>query len=366
MNDNNFYELSVKAIEPQTDQAVILTFDIPVGLKDKFSYKHGQYLTLRFQINNKEERRAYSICSSPEMDKDLKIAVKRVKNGKVSNHINSNLKPGDKVEVMPAHGNFTVGLDPDQKRDFYLFGAGSGITPLFSILKSVLESEPKSRVFLYYQNRNEESIIFENELSELEQKYRDQLMVRHILSAPKFEKKGGVLGLFSKKIVQWQGETGRIDASKTTRFINENQTGDGRPEVFFICGPLGMMDAVESVLKNKGIDSKNVHREAFLTATDMGQNSAGGATVTATISGRSYSVVLQPKETILEGLIRVSADPPFSCMSGACSTCMAKVTSGSVKMERCLALDPSEVEQGYILTCSSVPTSQTVEITYDV
>jgi len=366
MSDTNFYELTVKTVEPATEHAVVLSFELPKELKEKFQYQHGQYLTLRFTINGKEERRAYSICSSPHTDKDLKIGVKRVKGGKVSNHIGNKIKAGDKIEVMPPHGNFTTGLNADSKKDYYLFGGGSGITPLLSILKSVVEMEPKSRVFLYYQNKNEESIMFENELAELQQRYRGQVLVQHILDEPKTEKKGGVMGLFFKKMVNWQGEIGRIDAQRATKFINQNQIGDGRTEVFFLCGPEGLMNAVESALKNKAVGAKNIYREAFVSSVEMGQTSTGGATVVATISGKKYTAVLQPKETVLEGLIRVSADPPFSCMSGACSTCMAKVTSGAVKMERCLALDAGEIAQGYILTCSAVPTTELVEITYDV
>jgi ring-1,2-phenylacetyl-CoA epoxidase subunit PaaE len=366
MSETNFFELTVKSVEAATDQAVVMTFDIPEELKEIFKYKHGQYLTLKFDLNGKEERRAYSLCSSPYTDKDPKIGVKKVKNGKVSTYINDKIKAGDKIQVMPPHGNFTVELNPDNKNDYYLFAGGSGITPMLSILKSVAEAEPKSRVFLYYQNKNEDSIMFQEELSAIAERYKDQVLVKHILDEPKTEKKGGVLGLFSKKTIAWQGEIGRIDPQRTSKFINENQSGDKRPEIFFMCGPEGLMNSVESALKNKGIAQEYIYRETFSSASGLGASSTGGATVTATISGKKYTVVLQPKETVLEGLIRISADPPFSCMSGACSTCMARVVSGSVRMERCLALDDSEVQQGYILTCSSIPTTDSVEITFDV
>ena len=370
MSDTNFYDLTVKSVDAATDQAVVVTFDVPADLKDKYAYEAGQYLTVKFEINGKEERRAYSLCSAPGIDNDLKIGVKRVKGGKVSNHICDRVKVGDKVSVMQPQGLFLAKTNADNKKDYYLFGGGSGITPLLSILKTVAEQEPKSRVFLYYQNKNEDSIMFKEELATLEKRYQGQVLVKHILDEPKTEKKGGVLGLFAKKIILWDGEVGRIDVSRTTKFINENQIGDGRLEEFYLCGPEGMMISVEAALKNKGIDSKHIHREVFLSASakpsDFGENSGGGATVIATISGKEYTVVLKPKESILEGLMRLDADPPFSCMSGACSTCMAKVKNGSAKMERCLALDDSEVQAGYILTCSAVPTTEVVEITYDV
>lgn len=369
MSDTHFYELTVKAIEAETDQAVVVTFEVPSDLKDKYTYKAGQYLTIKFDINGKEERRAYSLCSAPNIEQDLKIGIKRVKGGKVSNHVCDRIKAGDKIEVMPPQGLFLAKTNADNKKDYYLFGGGSGITPLLSILKTVAENEPKSRVFLYYQNKNEDSIMFKDELTALEKRYQGQVLVRHILDEPKTEKKGGMLGLFAKKIILWEGEVGRIDVKRSTKFINENQLGDGRVEEFYLCGPEGMMESVEAALKNKGIEDKYIHREVFLSSSkpaSFGEGSTGGATVIATISGKQYTVVLKSKESILEGLMRIDADPPFSCMSGACSTCMAKVKSGTAKMERCLALDDSEVQQGYILTCSAIPTTDVVEITYDV
>lgn len=368
--DTNFYELTLSNVGAETEQAVVLSFSVPNELKDKFAYAHGQYLTLRFHINGKEERRAYSLCSSPAVDATLQVAVKRVPKGVVSNHINSHLKPGDKVEVMPPQGHFTCELRPDQKKDYYLFAGGSGITPMLSIAKTVVEREPKSRVLLYYANRNEESIMFRQELERLEQRYRGQLVVRHILSQPRTEKKGGFLGFFAKKIVHWEGETGRIDARRAQNFLDEHNPGDNRPAEYFLCGPQGMMDSVTRTLENRNVDAKHIHREWFVTeerrkpATPAASGS--GKTVVVTLNRKRFTLELQGGETILEGLLRIEKDPPFSCMSGACSTCMAKVVSGSVEMERCLALDDDEVKQGYILTCSAVPTTDEVEITYDL
>jgi len=368
MNDTNFYKLKVIGIKSETEYAKVIQFDIPDELQEAFTYKSGQYLTLKLNISGKEERRAYSLCSSPVTDKIPQIGVKRVKGGKVSNFVNTILKEGDVIEVMPPQGKFIVDPQAETKKDYYLFGGGSGITPLLSIMKTVVESEPKSRVLLYYQNKNEDSIMFKDVIDEWERKYKGQIIVRYILDEPKTEKKGGVFGLFAQKIVHWNGEIGRIDTVKTKDFVQSNRLGDLRKELFYLCGPEGMMNTIENSLKSMGVDSENIYREAFVSSTksDAAVNSAGGAHVTATISGKKFEFTLQAKETILEALIRVQADPPFSCMSGACSTCMAKVIEGQVKMERCLALDDHEVEKGFILTCSAIPTTERVEITYDV
>ncbi len=368
MSDTNFYKLKVKQIQHVANDSVVVTFDIPSDLSEKFAYQHGQYVTLRFQLNGQEQRRAYSLCSSPAMDKDLQIGVKKVKNGIVSTHINTVLKAGEEVDVMPPQGHFTTPLSPDAKKDYFLFAAGSGVTPMFSILKSVIELEPKSRVFLYYGNRNEESIMFKDELEQLEKRYRDQLHVRHILSQPKTEKKGGFLGMFAKTIMQWAGETGRMTNDKIAKFVNANRAEDGRAVECFMCGPEGMMTTVSNTLQLAGIDKANIHQEYFTSASAPVAASAAteGKQVIVTMGGKKITVTLQPKETILQALIRAKANPPFSCMSGACSTCMAKVTSGNVKMERCLALDESEVKQGYILSCVSTPTTDVVEITFDI
>lgn len=368
MSKTNFHALTVKAIEPETQDAVVVTFDVPEALKADFQYIQGQYLTLRFDINSEDVRRAYSLCSSPVTDSSLSIGVKRVPGGKVSPHINDKLKVGDVVEVMPPQGRFYTKLGVDQKKDYFLFGGGSGITPLLSIAKSVLETEPKSRVLLYYANRNEDSIMFKAALEQLSTRYAGQLVVKHILDQPKTEKKGGFLGMFAKKVMDWKGEVGRLDATRIKQFIDENHTKDGRGCEYFVCGPGPMMRTVESALLSQNVDKKNLHVEWFTTekapATPKTASAAGGS-VTAILRGEEITFELKGKESILEALRRLDKDPPFSCMSGACSTCMAKVIEGEVEMDACFALDDDEVKQGYVLTCTGRPKNGAVKLSFD-
>lgn len=368
--DTNFYPLKVQSVKPQTDQAVAITFDVPEDLQKTFDYIQGQYLTLRFDLNGEDVRRAYSLCSSPLTDEKLSIGVKRVQGGLVSNHLNGNIKAGDTIEVMPPQGRFYSTLQEDNQKDYFLFGGGSGITPLYSILKTVLEKEPKSRVFLYYGNRNEDTIMFKEELAALKQRYAGQLEVVHILSDPKVDYKGGFLGMFKKKIVHWQGEMGFLDNGKINGFIEKHKQS-GREAEYFICGPTPMMEITESTLRAREIDDKHLHIEWFLSEADkakMRENATAGkdgAQVTAILNGEEINFQLQGKETILEALRRLSKDPPFSCMSGACATCMAKLKEGEVDMEACFALDDDDVKEGFILTCTSRPKTDHVVLSYD-
>lgn len=367
MADTNFYPLKVKDVVAETEDAVVLSFDVPQNLQETFAYQHGQYLTLKFLFRGEQERRAYSICSSPSMDKDLKIAVKRVYKGLVSNHINDNVQKGSEIEVMPPQGHFTSRLDANQSKDYFLFCSGSGITPMLSILKSVLEEEPKSQVCLFYGNRNEDSIMFKEELAQLEQRFAGQLKVLHTLSKPKERKEGGVFGLFAKRVVDWTGKKGRIDALSIKEFFTSNHRGN-TPVECFMCGPEGMMRTAEDTLKVLGVDEKNIHIEWFVSEEKRAKavGNANGAKAIVNMNGKKIELMLQPNESILDGLLRIDEDPPYSCMSGACSTCTCKVLSGAVEMERCLALSDEEVAEGYILSCSAVPTTDTVEVDFDV
>jgi ring-1,2-phenylacetyl-CoA epoxidase subunit PaaE len=361
---NNFFSLPVKKIQRETIDAVSITFDVPDSLKDKYAFTQGQYLTLKTMLGGKEQRRAYSICASP-LDGDLTIAVKKVEKGVVSTFLCDRLQEGHSLQVATPDGRFHTPLSVEQRKDYYLFGAGSGITPLMSILKTIIETEPTSRVHLLYGNRNEDQIIFNNQLAELSRKYAGQLTVEHILSQPKREKGG----FFSKGKITWTGTVGRIDKSAVEKFLADNPmtTKEG---IYFICGPNAMMTSVESVLKARGVDKKHIHAEHFNNegaATDPSVSAASvdGAKVTVTFMKKTDTVIVPKGEKILDILLKNKIDAPYSCTSGACSTCMAKVSVGTTKMDACFALDEDEVAAGYILTCQAHPTSAEVVLTFD-
>ncbi len=365
----SFYNLKVNNIIQETPDTVSLVLTIPADLATTFAYRQGQYLTVKFELNGKEERRSYSMSSSP-LEENLAISIKRVEQGLVSNHIHDQVKVGDEIAVLPPEGRFYTKLSEEHRKTYYLFGAGSGITPLMSILKTILETEPQSSIFLLYGNREEEGIIFKSQLDALEQKYSGQLSVEHILSQPKKEKGSGLSSFFKKSKPNWKGKTGRIDAEQIQSFFQQYPARHKDVE-YFICGPGAMIHSVEEFLQGQGIDTKHIHAEHFTSnAADVDPNVAkkavGDAQVKVFLDGETITVSVAKSKTILDALLDAKAEPPYSCTSGSCSTCMAKVTKGKVEMEVCYALDEDEVEEGYILTCQAHPTTEEVEISFDV
>ncbi len=368
MSQPKFYSLPITSIQPETDQAITVSFKPSATDATHFAYAAGQYLTLKFLINGKEERRAYSMCSAPQ-DQEIAVTVKRVTGGIVSNHIADNLKVGDVIEVMPPQGRFLAKPNPSARRDYFLFGAGSGITPLMSILRTILEQEPKSKVHLLYGNRNEHNIIFAEQLKVLENRYAGQLVVQHTLSKPKKYKVGGLKGLFSGGKVKWQGQVGRIDIKTVHNFLAENP-GDVEDKQYYICGPGQMIDNVEQALLGLGVKKNCIHSERFVSANDVrktvpAKGPLQGGKVVAQLSGKEVTVQLKPGQTILDGLLESGATPPYSCLAGACSTCMAKVSKGGIKMDVCFAIDDDEIAEGYILACQAHPTTPEVHLTFD-
>lgn len=359
-----FHRLKVSEVVAETDQASSIYFDIPAGLKETFAYSAGQYITLRFELDGQEVRRAYSLCTSP-LENRFGVNVKRVKKGLVSNYVNDHIKPGSEIDVMPPEGNFGLKHNHGLERDLYFIAAGSGITPIISIIKTILEEEPKSRCHLLYGNKNEQSVIFKKEIDEMASKYAGQLFVKETLSQPNRTKEGGLKGLFSRGKQSWTGWKGRLDGKKIDAYLEE-QSPTAQEVHYFVCGPGAMIDTLVDHLEQKGVPTDRLHTEHFVSsASPVAAAGAVSANVKVHLNGQSYDAQVPPEKTILDVLIENKVDAPYSCTSGACSTCIAKLTKGTVSMDACYALDDDEVKEGYILVCQSRATSPEVELTFD-
>ena len=363
----DFHKIKVADVIAETESCVSILFDIPEDLKSDFEFTAGQYLTLRREINGEEVRRAYSICTAPDEDL-VGVSVKTVEGGKMSTYLNREIKKGDILDVMRPDGRFTLIPLQDVQRDHYFFAAGSGITPVISMIKSMLEQEPKSTAYLLYGNKNEESIIFKEAINSLEEKHEGQIVVEMTLSQPKTEKESGIMGILGKKKTSWTGLKGRIDSAKVARFVQENPPKSDNAE-YYICGPGAMIETVQTTLMGNGADKSNIHQEYF-TSSDSGKSdvaqAADGAVLHAILGGKNIKLPIPKNKTILDTMLDAGHEAPYSCTSGACSTCMAKVTKGTVEMEACFALDDDEIADGYILTCQAHPTSAEVEVDFDV
>jgi ring-1,2-phenylacetyl-CoA epoxidase subunit PaaE len=349
----HFRQLTVKEVIKETNDAVSIVFEIPTDQSTNFKYKAGQYLTIKADIKGESVRRSYSLSSSPSIDTFLKVTSKKVENGKMSHYLYDHVNAGDVMDVMLPDGNFVLETDAIQSNRYVLFAAGSGITPIISILKTALEEEPRSTVHLVYGNRNLENIIFYNELQSLTSKYSDRLSVQHIISQGAID--GG------------KNNT-RITPEIVNAIVSEEQSNTAS-KVYFICGPEGMIQVTNEALKNAGVDSKTIHIEHFTSsAVDEGKETVYEGDVnevTAILDGEEHKLILQKGETILEAADRHGIDPPYSCQSGVCTTCKALVTRGEVEMGESFGLDDEEIAEGFVLTCCSRPKTAGVIINYD-
>lgn len=362
----NFHTLKIDKIVQETPDAVSIRFEIPAHLAADYRFSAGQHLTVMTEINGKEERRAYSLCTPP-FDPAPTITVKKVTGGKMSTWLCEKVSVGDHLSVMTPEGHFVVHPDHSLARSHYFFAAGSGITPMMSMITTILEEEPKSVCYLLYGNRNESSVIFKQKLDELSSRYSGQLEVTHVLSKPDKKPAGGLGGLLGRKTSDWKGLSGRIDNNKCLDFINSHPSVHAVQQ-YYVCGPGSFIETVITSLAGTGIDKKNIHKEYFNAGTQPAEKKSGldHASIKVTLRGQTFEMEVPKGKTILDVLVDAKKDPPYSCTSGACSTCMAKVTDGKVSMDSCFALDDDEVEAGYILTCQAHPQTASVTLSYDV
>ncbi len=354
---NQFHQLKVLAIEHPIKEAASISFDVPPHLYEAFNYHPGQHLIIKFVIQGEEVRRSYSLNSCPFKEEHLQVTVKRVKGGLVSNYVNGHLKVGDDLEVMIPQGRFYADIREDAYKTYFLFAAGSGITPIISILQSVLVASPNSAVNLFYGNNNQDTIIFKNELEELKSQYPERLQIVHTLSDPKVW----------SSWEQWKGRKGRIDAESVEWFIS-NHPPVAQSTEYYICGPGAMNVSVRNTLLSLGIPKDLVHIEQFggnIEEANTDIAAIDNAQLSATLSGQVYNLNIPKGKTILQTLKEANAQPPYSCESGVCATCIAKVTKGKAEMKVCMALEEEDIEKGMILTCQALPVTEEISIEFD-
>lgn len=351
-----FHRLSVNDITREAADAVSMTFAIPQDLADAYRFEPGQYLTLRTTLGDEEVRRSYSICSGPD-DGEIRIAVKRVDGGAFSSFVTDELKQGDALDVMTPTGRFGVTLAPDDARIHVGFAAGSGITPILSIIKGILAREPQSRFFLFYGNRTTEGMLFRTELEELKDRFMERLSVFHVISGEEQD----IPILY-----------GRLDGDKV-RVLLRALVPAASVDHVFICGPSGMSEEVEAACRTLGIGDDRIHVERFVSG--LGGKPRPKAVVPASappkaiaaliIDGKRREVPVAEGEAILDAALRAGVDLPFACKGGMCSTCRAKLVEGAAPMDVNYSLEPWELKAGFVLTCQAKPTTDRVVVDYD-
>lgn len=362
----HFHKLKIKEIKKETPECVSVSFDIPAELQNQFQYKHGQSLTMRTTINGEEVRRTYSLCSSP-LEKRWEVAIKKVDGGLFSSFANDQLKHGDLLEVMEPVGKFYSELDQSNKKNYLAFAAGSGITPVISIIKTTLQTESKSSFTLVYGNRSRSSIIFFEELEGLKNKFLDRFNLINILSRERTESPLN----FGRIDIEKLNELGKLIDYK-------------KMDEVFICGPEEMIFCVKNFLEQKDIPEKKIHFELFTTSGKKTSNFSKGvltdkpqttskadgpqSKITIKVDGRSFDFDLpfSSDTTILDAALKQGADLPFACKGGMCCTCKARLVEGQVEMDVHWGLEHEEIEQGYILTCQSHPKTEKVVVDFDV
>jgi len=348
---SNFYILSIKEITQETYNSVSITFDIPLSLKANFYFIPGQYITIQKELNGEQLRRDYSICSSIKSN-ELKIGIKAVKNGIFSQYATSKLKVGDELEVSSPQGRFNLPIDKNNNKNYLAFTAGSGITPVLSMINSVLEEEPKSKFVLVYGNKTKDDVMFKAEINDLAKQYENKFFVHYI-----FSQSPHIDHLF-----------GRIDASIVNRMINNIYNGV-KFDNYFLCGPELMINAVKTTLISAAIIEDKIHFELFAVSTTNesveSNNLEGHSEVTVILDDDEETFSMSKKSTILDVALSKGLDAPYSCQGGICSSCLAQVTEGKAIMDSNTILSDEEVEEGMILTCQAHPITDKITIDYD-
>ncbi|TWO33962.1 ferredoxin--NADP reductase [Seonamhaeicola sediminis] len=349
---SSFHKLSVKNIKRETNKAVSISFNVPENLKEQFTFKAGQYITLKTTINGNEVRRDYSLCVSPKSN-ELKVAVKEVEDGTFSAYANKALQVGDTLEVAPPKGRFIFEPNDKKTKNIALFAAGSGITPILSIIKCALEEEILSKVILVYGNKTTNDTMFLNELLELQHEFKDRFSIQFI-----FSQKDEDNALF-----------GRIEKS-TVNYVMKNKHKDVEVDAYYLCGPEAMIHAVKDVLTDNEIAEDRIYFELFKAAkpdeiSDEVATADGKTKITVIVDDEETTFEMSQKQTVLEAALDEDLDAPYSCQGGICSSCLARIKEGNASMRQNNILTDNEVAEGLILTCQAIPTSSVLVVDYD-
>jgi len=356
-----FYPITIQKLTKETSDSTTITLQIPVELKDKFTYTAGQYLTFEEEINGEKVRRSYSLCTYEGVDDAPAVTVKKVEGGRMSTYFYEKISEGMSLQVMPPMGKFTVVPDASKSKQYVLFAGGSGITPVLGIAKAVLKDEPNSKVVLVYANRDPESVIFKDLIKNLEQENKDRFQV--LLS-------------YDKAPLTWFGLKGVLTEDKIQTIVKSKIGGSFDQYEYFICGPGPMMEVIKNGLRGISVPKEKINIEYFSapTKTDdnesneevsMDEDFSGNAEVTLEVYGKTHTIQCDSNTTILKAAMDEGIDPPYSCTVGVCTTCRAKVSIGKLHMIEREGLSDQEIEQGFVLTCQAQPRSNKIQLKYE-
>ncbi|RAV29421.1 ferredoxin--NADP reductase [Sinomicrobium soli] len=347
---SHFHPLRVCQIEKNTPGSVTVTFEIPEDLQEAFHHKAGQYITIKKEFDGKEIRRSYSICSPPSGNR-LSVGIKKIRDGLFSRYANEVLSAGDVLEVHSPEGHFTFIPDAARARTIGAFAAGSGITPVMGIMKTLLHEEPQSHFVLVYGNRSAAETMFQNEITALAAAYPDRLTVYYIYSRSEEDH-----ALF-----------GRIERA-TVNYVIKNKQKDTTFDAFYLCGPEEMIHTVSDTLKESGVPAENIHFELFTSSAEeqpLDENLDGQTRVKLIVDDEEFEFTMPQSERVLDAALARDIDVPFSCQGGICSSCMARITEGEVKMVKNQILTDGEIAEGFVLTCQSHPVTSSITVDYD-